>query len=280
MQQNRLVTLVGILMLAIAGCASEETPPVATSPSPAPSPVTASPAPAASPTLGQPANQSPLVAQRPAPAVPGLIPSTNAQEREKQVRTEINSNRGGDPFAALPPDLPKPTETKPVPNVAQLPNNRPSGNNNSPQRSPNAGNRGNTGARNGNQGGVTVAGIPPQRAIGDSPTIPQPQDAEEGAIGTYIPPVLPARPTADAAQAIEVTGVVQVGGTTQAIVQSPDEPSSRYVSVGQRISNGRVLVKRIEMNPGGEPTVFFEQNGVEIAKSVGEKAPTAQAKTS
>jgi hypothetical protein len=274
MQWNRLIALAGILMFAIAGCASEETPaPEAVSP--APSPVTSSPTAVPSPTPGQsPAVTQPLVAQRPVPppAVPGLIPSTNAQERGKQVQTEIRTGRANDPFSALPPNLPRATTTNaPVPNVAQLPGNRPTGNNAPPQTA-----NGNAGRRAGTSpGGVTVAGIPPQRAIGETPTLPQPAEAEDGVLGTYIPPTLPPQIqiTADAAQAIEVTGVVAVGRTAQAIIQSPDEPSSRYVSVGQRISNGRVLVKRIDMNPGGEPVVIFEQNGIEVARSVGEKPP-------
>lgn len=269
MQWNRLVVLAGILTFAIAGCASEETPPPEAV-APAPSPATTAPTAVPSPNAGQtPANQ-PLVAQRqaPLPAVPGLIPSTNAQERGKQVQTEINTGRAGDPFAALPPNLPRATTTNtPVPNVAQLPGNRPGGNNGAPGAT-----NGNAG-RGASPGGVTVAGIPPQRAIGETPTLPQPADAEDGVLGTYIPPALPPQLTADAAQAIEVTGVVAVGRTAQAIIQSPDEPSSRYVSVGQRISNGRVLVKRIDMNPGGEPVVIFEQNGIEVARSVGEKPP-------
>jgi len=271
MGRNHLITLAGLLTLAIAGCASEETPPVVTSPEP--SPVAASPAPAVSPQAGQAPGTQPLIAQRPAPAAPvaGLIPSTNAQEREKQVRTETRTSKSGDPFSALPPALPEPTTAnRPVPNVAQLPQNRPGAAPGSPRR--NTGNTGNTG--NGGSPAV-VAGIPPQRAIGESPTVPKPEQAEEGAIGTYIPPVTPPRPTAAAAEQIEVTGVIAIGTTPQAIVKSPDEPSSRYVGVGQRLSNGRVLVKRIEMNPGGEPVVVFEQNGIEISKSVGQRSAPA-----
>lgn len=287
MRRNQLVMLVGWVTLAIAGCAGEEAPPPATT-SPAPqAPAAASPSPAPSPPAGQgqtPGTQ-PLTTQRPAPAPPvaGLIPSTNAQEREKQVRTETNTGRAADPFAALPPTLPTPTTTnRPVPNVAQLPNNRPGGTGNNPGRPQptNPGNQGNGRAGRGGQTPVTVAGIPPQRAIGESPTIPRPEGGDEGAIGAYIPPVRPAAPpapTADLAKALQVTGVVVVGSTPQAIVQVPEEPSSRYVSVGQRLSNGRVLVKRIEINPGGEPVVVFEQNGIEVAKSVG-SSPAPQDK--
>jgi hypothetical protein len=70
--------------------------------------------------------------------------------------------------------------------------------------------------------------------------------------------------------------VVQVGNSYQAIIKAPNEPTSRYVSVGQRLANGQVLVKRIEMNPGGDPIVILEENGIEVGRSVGEKAPANQ----
>jgi hypothetical protein len=68
---------------------------------------------------------------------------------------------------------------------------------------------------------------------------------------------------------VEVSGVVMVGGAPQAIVKAPNEETSRHVRVGQRISNGQVLVKRIEMNGGTDPIVIFEENGVEVARAVG-----------
>jgi hypothetical protein len=63
--------------------------------------------------------------------------------------------------------------------------------------------------------------------------------------------------------------VVEVGGTPVAIVKVPNEPA-RYVRPGQRIANGQVLVKRIEMNRGPTPVVILEQYGVEVARGVGD----------
>lgn len=80
---------------------------------------------------------------------------------------------------------------------------------------------------------------------------------------------LPALPNPDLANEVEVTGVIQVGNTVQAIVKAPLEATSRYVGIGTRLSNGQVLVKRIEMNAGATPVVILEQNGVEVAKPVG-----------
>ncbi|MCT7949268.1 hypothetical protein NG798_05665 [Ancylothrix sp. C2] len=78
------------------------------------------------------------------------------------------------------------------------------------------------------------------------------------------------------ARATEVTGVVQVGNETQIIVKAPNEATSRYVKVGQRLSNGEILVKRVIISAGGEPIVILEENGVEVSKAVGEKPATAE----
>ena len=82
-----------------------------------------------------------------------------------------------------------------------------------------------------------------------------------------VPTIVLPNPTL--AKAVVVTGIVQVGSSTQAIVKAPLEPSSRYVSPGQRIANGQVLVKRIEVR-GSEPVVVLEQLGIEVVKFVGE----------
>lgn len=84
-------------------------------------------------------------------------------------------------------------------------------------------------------------------------------------------PVVPPPPDTGIASGIEVSGVVKVGNEIQVIVKVPTEPTSRYVKVGQRIANGQVLVKRVEIKPGQDPIIILEQSGVEIARVVGEK---------
>ena len=91
-------------------------------------------------------------------------------------------------------------------------------------------------------------------------------------------PAVPPPPSTDLATGTEVSGVVKVGNETQVIVRVPNEPTSRYVKVGQRLSNGQVLVKRVDIQSGGDPIVILEENGVEVAKSVGEKAPSRDLK--
>ncbi|MEG4289683.1 hypothetical protein Q5692_14745 [Microcoleus sp. C2C3] len=87
-----------------------------------------------------------------------------------------------------------------------------------------------------------------------------------------VPPP-PPPPSTDLATGTEVSGVVKVGNETQVIVKVPNEPTSRYVKIGQRLSNGQVLVKRVDLKEGADPIVILEENGVEVAKAVGEKPP-------
>jgi hypothetical protein len=56
-------------------------------------------------------------------------------------------------------------------------------------------------------------------------------------------------------------------------VKARNEPTSRYIKVGQRIASGQVLIKRVDFPSGGDPVVILEENGVEVAKIVGEKSP-------
>ncbi|PPT05435.1 hypothetical protein CKA32_005693 [Geitlerinema sp. FC II] len=82
-------------------------------------------------------------------------------------------------------------------------------------------------------------------------------------------PMAPPPPSTDLAQAVEVTGVMQLGNEIQIIVQTPDSPFGRYVRVGDLIANGRVRVVRVERLQG-EPIVILEQNGVEVAREIGQ----------
>ncbi|NER84542.1 MAG: hypothetical protein F6K42_34485 [Leptolyngbya sp. SIO1D8] len=119
---------------------------------------------------------------------------------------------------------------------------------------------------------------PPSEAPPAPEDVPD-ADVSEGEQGTtgdipdddLIPlqplPALP-EPTVVASQ-VQVSGVAQINGEIYAIVKAPGEPTSRYVKVGDRLSNGTVLVKRIETRPGSDPVVVLEERGVEIALPVG-----------
>lgn len=78
----------------------------------------------------------------------------------------------------------------------------------------------------------------------------------------------PPPPDTKAAESTKVTGTVEISGTIYAIISAFDEPTSRYVRAGQMISNGKVLVKRIDTN-AEPPIVVLQQNGVEVLRPVG-----------
>lgn len=93
------------------------------------------------------------------------------------------------------------------------------------------------------------------------------------------PKVLPPPPQPETAKAVIISGVVVIGKVPQAIIKVPEESTSRYVQLGQKLMNG-VLVKRIEMTQSGNPTVILEQYGIEVAKQVGEQPTTKQGQPS
>jgi hypothetical protein len=117
----------------------------------------------------------------------------------------------------------------------------------------------------------------PKPASVKLPTIPPPPVLKPTPLPPPMPPVAPPQPQPDLARGTTVLGVVEVGNQFQAIVQVPNEATSRYVSEGQRLADGQVTVKRIEMYPGSEPVVVLEQFGQEISRAVGQEP--AQANT-
>jgi hypothetical protein len=225
---------------------------------------------AVSPTdeAAEPAEQSPeeTVADAEAPvtdtvteaALPrdlDLIPSTDPDQRLQALDGERN-----DPFSLVPttPSVQITiTETpQPPAPTAQLPTGNGTTDPGRGAQTPT------TTAPTGN-GGRTPTPTSPGGLAPIPNLVPQPSPAVAAA------PLPPPPPQPVLARAVEVLGVVQIGSTPYAIVNAPNEASSRYVRVGQRLSNGQVVVKRIEMN-GPEPAVVFEQFGIEVITSVGE----------
>ena len=81
---------------------------------------------------------------------------------------------------------------------------------------------------------------------------------------------LPALPSPTAlADTIDVTGAVQIGGRWQIIVKESGAETSRRVTVGDSLANGKVQIKRVIQGSGGDPIVVLQQDGVEITKSIG-----------
>ncbi|WP_052672241.1 hypothetical protein [Aliterella atlantica] len=283
MLKTSTTTLIGIIALSITGCGSSDNPQSA-SPVSSPPPVAVSP----SPVKPQP----PIIAQNPsgtAYLAPSLIQPTNANQRVKQV-----AKGRRDPFAALfaPVTTPIPVSVAPPNSQTGAAPTNSSSNNNSQQASSNtstnrssgssrrqpnstvaarnSGSANNPRSSNPNRVSVGTQSRPNQTTPSDttSPLNPPPPSSLPG---NNLPPAPPVQLAPELAQNVTVMGVIQIGESTQAIVQVPNEPTSRYVQVGQRLSNGQVLVKRIEMNEGAEPLVVLEQFGVEVAKAVGEQ---------
>jgi len=189
-----------------------------------------------------------------------LLPSTDPNERIK----EIESQRA-DPYAIVtvpPPAPPAPPAPASPPGGGQTTVPQPTTTAANPPTAP-----ANGGGTQGPGGVGTAPGAPPGAGRPSEPL-----------------PDLP-EPTVVASQ-VEVSGVASINGEKYAIVKAPGEPTSRYVKVGDRLSNGTVLVKRIESRPGGSPMVVFEERGEEIALPVGanvgapDEPATEQASTS
>ncbi|MBD2194560.1 MULTISPECIES: hypothetical protein [Calothrix] len=271
-RKNSTIAGVAILMLAIAGCSSEETP-QASNPSPAANLPPTTKSAIKSPTATQsfnnpivPGKQSKVAAATYSPSAT-LIQPTNATERLVMIAKGRN-----DPFAEIVqaptvqglttntaksiPKLPPlpiaqpPAKKVPVRSGVQSVSLNPPGSNKAKPVSKLA----------------LVAKTPkvapkllPRLTPVLPPVIPSPK----------LVSVLPEKPQPELAKSVLVTGVVLIGKQLQAIIQVPNEPTSRYVQAGQRLANG-LLIKRIEMNEGSNPVVIVEQYGIEVARMVGD----------
>lgn len=285
MHKKLFVGLITVLALYMGGCQNdggevsdvpgEPTP--ATSPNPSPPPAAVS-------------LNNPVVEPQPtAPTASGLIRTLPPQEQRKRIekgRSDPFATLTLEPNVTVSPNPQAEGRSRPVPVMPRVPSppvQRGRGNGGSPgggNQSRGTGTGGNgsnvspgsqtspgrTGTNGGN-GGQPDSAIASGSPIRQPPPIPQPP---------ALVPELPKLPDPTLARQVEVKGVVQIGDEPQAIVQSPNEPS-RYVKEGQRISNGQVLVKRIEVNRGPTPVVVLEQYGQEVARQVGEQPAEAPA---
>ncbi len=73
------------------------------------------------------------------------------------------------------------------------------------------------------------------------------------------------------ARAIQVSGVSEINGQIQVVVKLPGESFSRYISVGEKVLNGQVLIKRVQDLGAITPVVVLEEAGIEVLRRVGEK---------
>ena len=240
MKRQLWLGIIGIITLSM-GCSGES------SDKQAQSGVIQTPAPPAQ-TFSTPlVNSSAKSIARP---VPGLLQPTNAATR---IPSLVTGRR--DPFAVVPGLQPIVISSRSAPaRVAVSPLPR-SVNKLLPRQSPSAG---------------LVPSLPlPPIAVGASPnSLPNLSPMPPGSLPPVTIQVAPPSRTS-VADAIAVSGVVQVGGRWTVIVKEPSATSSRYVAVGEYLENGKVLVKKIVAAGSADPVVVLQQNGVEIRKSLG-----------
>lgn len=284
--------IAGAIAIGLTSCGEEETanvPNPSVSPSAAESSASPSPSDPKAQTFSQPLvagkggkdGKDKKVATKGLSAISGLTKSTDPDEQARKAQAEINSTKAtrSDPFTSLPPLIafktPKVESSMPV----------------DPSGSSNGGSTpiGRNSAGSGVNVGRSAEKAPTPSNMPEMPKFPDvirpkpiarqktasrplassPLNGRPGVPGGI--PIMPPIPQPTLAREVEVTGVVTIGNSTQAIVRAPGEPSSRYVSAGQRLANGQVLVKRIEMNPGSDPVVILEENGMEVSIMVGSK---------
>lgn len=90
--------------------------------------------------------------------------------------------------------------------------------------------------------------------------------------GLSLPPQPQPQPQPDLARAVKVTGFAVLKGVPRAIVQAPNERTSRSVTAGDRLSNGQVLVRRIDFSNPDQPRVILEEAGTTVAVAAGQPA--------
>ncbi|MDX2213585.1 MAG: hypothetical protein SFY66_09870 [Oculatellaceae cyanobacterium bins.114] len=249
--QRSQLSLLGLIVL-LAGCAGHS---VSLSSAPPTVAVTSSPSVAGSGELASKPFQELLIdtAANPPRLIPELSPAPTSTDLATDQRNlpSVSVNLSGQqlpPVPVVPGNAPLLVPVPPAPTVIRtvpIPNPAPSILPAAPVAAP------------------SQATVLPVRT---APLPPRSPSAQPQAVAARpIPPNTPNR----LAESIVVTGVVQVGDVVSAIVQVPNEQSSRYVRVGDSLANGRVVVDRIEMMADGEPRVILLQDGVETIRTVG-----------
>ena len=168
----------------------------------------------------------------PTQTIAGLIPTTDADTR---IRSIVRGRQ--DPFSvvSLVPKIEIEREEEELPRSIDNRNNR--------------NNRNNRDNRNNRQ--------------------PNRLNRQPNALGDRLPTPIE-QFKAELAQRVIISGLYESNGSTKLIVQAPEESNSRYVEVGQYLSNGQILVKGIDRNHFPTPAVILEQRGVEVIKTIGE----------
>lgn len=80
---------------------------------------------------------------------------------------------------------------------------------------------------------------------------------------------LPSLPSKPDLAGVKVTGVVEIAGMPRAIVEAPEEKTSRTVGIGDSLSGGKLYVKNIDLSNRAEPMVIFQQGDTQFSVAVG-----------
>ena len=136
------------------------------------------------------------------------------------------------------------------------------------------------------QAGVTGGTVPsvPTTSVSstvDLPPIPPvvlaPPPAPLPSIPVANAPVsIPSSPSyapLDAMQAVELSGVVQLGDRVAVIVRESDSKTSRHLFAGDSLAGGQIRIKSIDLS-SQEPLVIFEYQGKEYYRVVGSGGQT------
>ena len=279
----------GCLSLLVSGCGDAPKPSNSASPSPAASAIvpTSGVTPAASPvaSLIAPTGDAKLTGAQPAVSgdiAAGLIPASDTETVTKSV-----SKGRVDPFSAVIAQPVIQRVVVPAGNrLTSQPITPPAVAFNAGVRSGN--NLGTTNSKLGfNVGVASIADMVSKKSTksnGKAVTTPKTM-ASKTVVGSIpaITPLVPVKtalltpPTSkpaivpELAPAIQVSGVSVINGQTQVIVKLPGESFSRYISVGEKVLNGKVLIKRVQDPTAVTPIVVLEEAGIEVLRRVGEK---------
>lgn len=113
---------------------------------------------------------------------------------------------------------------------------------------------------------VSEAYVKPNQNKGSGSSSSIASSSSIGSSGGINLPSLPSKP--DLA-AVKVTGVVEIAGMPRAIVEAPDEKTSRTVGIGDSLSGGKLYVKNIDLSNRAEPMVIFQQGNTQFSVAVG-----------
>ena len=258
-QHFRSLGLITLTLVALTGCLPTRQ---------AQAPSVASSNPAAENALKNPTPQDfskPIVPPLATVPVKGLMQTTKPDDRTQQM----TPNLGRDPFAGSPSaelQLPGLTTLSPKKSSGPRKSSRPVSGVYKPAKPTSVAIR--------SQKLATASAIPqiPRTRSIPRPTVAPPNNLPVPVQNNFPPapillPTLPVPSPTALADQVEITGIVQVGERVMAIAKAPEESSARYVTKGDRLSGGRVIVR--EIRTSGSPIVILEQNGQTVVKSIG-----------